>query len=156
MASGANQSGAFFSGRKLAETFKKGQLQIWLRCSCSWAPCIFSRMTGVVPFQIHHFENQLLSSGLFPGQVSAFTSPAGSDSWQRKNGGQVWCWWLCSIFWAPFSTCVRPSVGPRGQARLGPTACTAGCDRGRSSALQMPLPAALGTGSHWNRESWEE
>lgn len=93
---------SIFSGRKLAETFRKGQLQIWLRYSCSWAPCIFSRMTGVVPFQIHHFENQLLSSGLFPGQVSAFTSPAGSDSRQRKNRGQVWRWWLCSIIWAPF------------------------------------------------------
>lgn len=102
------------------------------------------------PLPNSSFGKANLNSGLVPGKVSAFMSPAGSD-WQMKSRGQV----SHQRLWHHMEQLSSHlcSSQHRHQAQLRRTPCTARRDEGQPSPLQMPLPAALGTGSCWNRES---
>ena len=106
------------------------------------------------PLPNSSFWKSNLDSGVFPGKVSAFMSQQDQTTGKWRAGVRRHT--SDSVHHLGQLSSHLCSSQHRHQAHLRPTQCTAGCDEGRPSPLQMPLPAALGTGSCWNRESWEE
>ncbi|KAB1254129.1 LINE-1 retrotransposable element ORF2 protein [Camelus dromedarius] len=144
-----------FSGRKLAETSGRAATElVEMQPLLGTQHFQLNDWSGSFPLQTHHFENQLLSSGLSPSKASTFPGKGRTEGQggvpaaaQHHYGASP----LTCAGGAPGGA--GPSLGSRYQARLGPTPCMAGCDTGRTSfspcSIVMPAVSKCKHDSRW-------